>query len=65
MHATGQNDTGPPITSVALVSPFVDNDLGSHRQPSRRVLTGLQVQPPGLRRSSPNPVCHRGECPSQ
>jgi hypothetical protein len=42
MHATGQNDTGPPITMIELVSPFMDQELANHRRPFRHVLTGLQ-----------------------
>jgi hypothetical protein len=48
LHATGQNDTGPPVTSIDLVSPFVDQDLISHRSPYRQVLGGLQQPSPGL-----------------
>jgi hypothetical protein len=33
LHATGQNDTGPPCTHVNVISPFVDPDLIAHRQP--------------------------------
>jgi len=42
VHATGQNDTGPPITMIELVSPFMDQELANHRRPFRHVLTGLQ-----------------------
>jgi hypothetical protein len=48
LHASGQNDTGPPATHMALVSPFLDQDLASHRLPFRNVLRGLQPQAPGL-----------------
>lgn len=48
LHATGQNDTGPPVTNLDIVSPFLDQDLANHRLPFRQVLTGLQPQAPGL-----------------
>jgi hypothetical protein len=48
LHATGQNDTGPPATHLALESPFLDQDLVNHRLPFCNVLRGLQPQAPGL-----------------
>jgi hypothetical protein len=47
-HATGQNDTGSPVTHLELVSPFLDQDLANHRLPFRQVLWGIQPQTPGL-----------------
>jgi hypothetical protein len=33
LHATGQNDTGPPASHLTLTSPFIDQDLINHRNP--------------------------------
>jgi hypothetical protein len=48
LHATGQYDTGPPVTQINLTAPFIDQDLSAHRLPFRQVLQGLQPQVPGL-----------------
>jgi hypothetical protein len=48
LHATGQNDTGPPATHIDLVAPFADQDLMDHCMPFRQVLTGIQGPSPGL-----------------
>jgi hypothetical protein len=48
LHATGQNDTGSPVTHLELMSPFLDQDLANHRLPFCQVLWGLQPQTPGL-----------------
>ena len=48
LHATGPNDSGPPVMHINLVAPFLDQDLMQHRKAYRSVLSGLQVQTPGL-----------------
>jgi hypothetical protein len=32
LHASNANSRGPPVTALALVAPFVDQDLANHRQ---------------------------------
>jgi hypothetical protein len=32
LHASNANNRGPPVTALALVAPFVDQDLANHRQ---------------------------------
>jgi hypothetical protein len=33
LHATGNDNAGPPVTSVALTIPMMDEDLTAHRSP--------------------------------
>jgi hypothetical protein len=48
LHAKGQNDSGPPVTHINLVAPFLDQDLMQHRKAYRSILSSLQVLTPGL-----------------
>ncbi len=48
LHATGQNDTGPPNSHIAMTSPFLDQELINHRDPFKRCLAGLTGPTPGL-----------------
>lgn len=49
LHATNNNNTGPPATSVTLTAPFLDEDLILHRDPVlNHVLPGRHDTAPGL-----------------
>lgn len=49
LHATNNNNTGPPATSITLTAPFLDEDLILHRDPFlARALPGRHDTAPGL-----------------
>jgi hypothetical protein len=49
LHATGNDNAGPPVTSVALTLPLMDEDLTSHRVPIvQRFITPRQGLATGL-----------------
>jgi hypothetical protein len=49
LHATNNNNTGPPAMLLTLTAPFLDDDLISHREPLlRQALPGRHDIAPGL-----------------
>lgn len=49
LHATNNNNTGPPATSITLTAPFLDEDLILHRDPVlNQSLPGRHDTAPGL-----------------
>jgi hypothetical protein len=49
LHATNNNNSGPPATSITLTAPFLDEDLIAHREPFLlQALPGRYDTAPGL-----------------
>ena len=45
LHATHQNNQGPPANAIAMVAPFLDEDLIGHRQPIINALLPNRLSP--------------------